>query len=160
MRLVQITGAKGFGASGLTPDDGQPIRARLSTQKMTLLDSGSTNPVVNGHTQKPSNSGHFNIESASGISMRDAGIAVTSGMGLDNPFYAISAELQYLSSGVSLSLEPESRGQEDAGLDGSGIQSRREGGGREWMEAVRRVKDFVERSDDSEFSFCRKERNT
>lgn len=92
--------------------------------------------------------------------MRDAGIAVTSGMGLDNPFYAISAELQYLSSGVSLSLEPESQGQEDAGLDGSGMQNRREGGGREWMEAVRRVKDFVERSDDSESSFCRKERNT
>ena len=118
---------------------------------MTQPNQASSNQTINGHPEKSSNGDGQNLsarEETGEFSGGDEGRLLLSP---DNPFYAIASELQFLSSGVGLSLRQD--GDVDTlGTEGLDVVNGTGGrvGGREWMNVVQKMKGFVGSSDESE----------
>lgn len=122
---------------------------------MTQPDPTSQGQYLNGNPEKPKENGH--TSSALGMNGNGAEARMDKESNPNNPFHAIGQELEFLSSGVRLSLGG------DAGLegpvlaaglgllpiDGSGLGLAESSTGREWMRAVKRISEFVESSDES-----------
>jgi hypothetical protein len=123
---------------------------------MTQPDPTSQGQYFNGNPEKPKENGH--TSSAFGMNGNGPETRMDLNSKPNNPFHAIGQELEFLSSGVRLSLGG------DAGLegpvlaagsgllpiDGSGLGIGESSRGREWMRAVKRISGFVESSDESE----------
>jgi hypothetical protein len=124
---------------------------------MTQPDPTSQGQYLNGNPEKPKGNGH--ISSAPGINGNGTETRMELNSKPNNPFHAIGQELEFLSSGVRLSLGG------DAGLDGpvlaagsgllpidgSGLGIGEISRGRECMRAVKRISGFVEASDESKY---------
>jgi hypothetical protein len=122
---------------------------------MTQPDPTSQGQYLNGNPEKPKKNGH--TSSALGMNGNSVGTRMNLNLKPNNPFHAIGQEVEFLSSGVRLSLGG------DAGLegpllaagsgllpiDGSGLGMGGISRGREWMRAVKRISGFVEASDES-----------
>jgi hypothetical protein len=122
---------------------------------MTQPDPTSQGQYFNGNPEKPKENGH--TSSAFGMNGNGPETRMDVNSKPNNPFHAIGQELEFLSSGVRLSLGGDT-GFEGPGLaagsgllpiDGSGLGLEERSRGREWMRAVKRVSGFVEASDES-----------
>lgn len=122
---------------------------------MTQPDPNPHGQYLNGNPEKAKEDGHRS--SAFGMNGNGAETRMDMNPQPNNPFHAIGQELEFLSSGVRLSLGG------DAGLEGPvlaagsgllpidamGLGLGEDTRGREWMRAVKRISGFVEASDES-----------